>query len=313
MICVVRYEVKHKPLWDDFILKSKNGVFLFYRNYMDYHADRFADHSLLFFDDNKMVAVMPANATGSEFVSHGGLTFGGIISDYRMRTPLMLEIFAALKEYLIAQGFKELIYKAIPHIYHELPAEEDLYALFIHNAKLFRRDVSSTIYMQERVSYSKGRKWSVKKSKAAGLDVRRSYDFKTFMAIEEDNLRRKYGVNPTHTADEIQLLASRFPENIKLFTVHMDDIMVAGVIVYESKNVAHAQYISSNDRGEEVGGLDIILDFLINEYYLEKKYFDFGISTEKSGRYLNVGLIQNKESFGARATVYDFYEIDLTK
>lgn len=40
--------------------------------------------------------------------------------------------------------------------------------------------------------------------------------------------------------------------------------------------------------------MDLIFDFLTNEYYAEKKYFDFGMSTEKKG-HLNAGLITQKE------------------
>lgn len=305
------YEPKHKRLWDEFITNSKNGVFLFHRDYMEYHSDRFTDHSLLFYDDNKLVGVMPANIKDNILVSHGGLTFGGIVSDQGMKTPMMLEIFDALKEYVKTRGVTKVIYKAIPHIYHNVPAEEDLYALSRHNARLVKRDISSTISMKEKIAFSKGRKWSVKKSKTQKLEVRRSYDFKTCMGIEEDLLKEKYGVKPTHTADEMQLLASRFPENIKLFTAHKDDTMLAGVIIYESKNVAHTQYIANSEEGRKMFATDLILDFLINEYYTEKKYFDFGISTEEEGRVLNTGLITQKEEFGARAVVYDTYELNI--
>ena len=91
----------------------------------------------------------------------------------------------------------------------------------------------------------------------------------------------------------------------------MNDNMVAGVIVYESENVAHMQYIAANDDGKKLLSTDFIFDFLINEYYKNKKYFDFGISTEKEGRFLNIGLITFKEEFGARAVVYDTYELEV--
>jgi hypothetical protein len=45
--------------------------------------------------------------------------------------------------------------------------------------------------------------------------------------------------------------------------------------------------------------------------YREKPYFDFGISTTEDGRNLNINLNRNKESYGARTTVYDFYELDV--
>lgn len=307
------YKKEFKPQWNNFITNSKNGVFLFYRNYMEYHADRFIDHSLVFFEGTKLVAVMPANVKDNLLYSHAGLTFGGIVSEYGMETQLMLKIFDKLVQYCESIGIKKIIYKAIPYIYHKAPSEEDLYALFRHNAKLTRRDVSSAIFMEKRAPFTKRRRWCVNKSKTAGLIVERSYAFKTFMDIEGDVLRRKYGVTPTHTSEEMQLLAERFPDNIKLFTASKADAVVAGVIIYESENVAHTQYIASTDEGKKLYATDYVLDFLINNFYTKKRYFDFGISTEKEGRCLNEGLIAQKEEFGASAVDYDSYELEIRK
>src|SRR5207248_4078462 len=287
-----------------------NGVFLFRRGYVDHHADRFADHSLLFWVEDRLAAVMPASERDGVLTSHGGLTFGGVVSDRRMKTATMLELFAAMREYLRERGLSRLVYKAVPHIYHQVPAEEDLYALFAHGARLVRRDVSSTIDLRERVELSKGRKWGAGRARANGLEVAASTDFAAFMAIEEENLRTKYGVRPTHTAAELALLAGRFPENVVLFAASRSGRLLGGVVVYVSARVAHAQYIAATDEGRELGCLDAVMDELLNRVYPGRvAYFDFGISTEKGGTYLNHGLIANKESYGARATVYDFYEL----
>jgi len=305
------YEPKYEALWDEFVRQSKNGVFIFHRNYLEYHADRFSDFSLLFFQDAQLIALMPANRVDDAVVSHGGLTFGGIISGQRMTTVLMLKVFSALVNELRARGVKKLIYKAIPHIYHTLPAEEDLYALFLHNAKLFRRDVSSTIATSRRLPLARLRRRALARGRSQGLEVARTQKFSQFMAIAEANLQSRYGVQPVHTAAEMQLLADRFPENIKLFTAHLQGDMLAGIITYESQNVAHAQYGHATEKGRSLGALDCIMDVLLNEVYTDKPYIDFGISTVENGRTLNVDLIQNKESYGARATVYDFYELSL--
>jgi hypothetical protein len=191
-----------------------------------------------------------------------------------------------------------------------MPAEEDLYALFLLGGRLVRRDVSSTIRLQERAPLAKGRKSDLHRAKP-GIEVRRSQDFATFMSIEEAVLREKYGVRPTHTAEELAMLAGRFPENIKLYAAHQDGVMLGGVVVYESSHVAHAQYIATTAEGRLAGALDCIMDELLNTVYTRKPYFDFGISTEGGGRRLNRGLIANKESYGARATTLDFYELDI--
>jgi hypothetical protein len=207
--------------------------------------------------------------------------------------------------------FKKLIYKVTPHIYHSIPSEEDSYALFVNKAKLFRRDFSAAIRMEERFRFSKGRKHSIKKAKKMEVEVRRSEDFETFMGIEEFVLKKYHNTKPVHSSAEIKLLAKRFPKNIKLFGAYKKETMLAGTIIYESKNVAHAQYIASTDEGKEIGASDMIFDYLLNEYYENKRYFDFGISTEDEGWYLNEGLALNKETFGARGIVYDWYEINV--
>ena len=144
------------------------------------------------------------------------------------------------------------------------------------------------------------------------MTVRQSDDFNVFMQIEEEVLLERHGVKPVHSAEEIKLLAKRFPDNIKLFASFKEDVMLAGVIMYESQNVAHVQYVANSKAGRNLGAQDIIENYLIKEHYRsDKRYFDFGISTEKQGTQLNVGLIQRKENFGANAIVYDTYKITL--
>jgi len=308
---LVLYEPKYKAAWDEFVRRSKNGVFLFYRDYLEYHADRFRDFSMLFFQGEQLVALMPANRDEEALVSHAGLTFGGIISDRRMTTTRMLRVFSALLEHLRTQGIQRLIYKAIPHMYHSVPAEEDLYALFVNNARLFRRDVSSTVFVDERLPLVRNRRKTLKHAQQLGLQVERSQDFLRFMTIGKTNLETRHGVKPVHTGEEVQSLAERFPENIKLFTVSRGEQMLGGVLIYESRNVAHGQYRFATEDGMKIGALDFVMDVLLNDVYREKRYVDFGISTVDNGRTLNIGLIRNKEAYGARATVYDSYELSL--
>jgi hypothetical protein len=311
---VVRYDAERKRAWDEFVAGSKNGVFLFGRDYVEYHAERFPDASLMFYDESeRLVGLLPATEReGRVLSSHAGLTFGGIVSDDSMKVGLMLELFDALLAHLRAEGLRKLVYKAVPHIYHRVPAEEDLYALFRAGARLFRRDVSSTLDMRERLPFSKGRKYAIKQAQKNGVEVARSFDFEAFIEIETQVLAAKYGTRPVHTAGELRLLAERFPQNIKLFAAHRDGRMLGGVVVYESPGVAHAQYIGATEEGRGMGATDLIVNLLLGDIYAGGiKYFDFGISTERDGQHLNEGLAENKQGFGGRAVVYDFYELEL--
>jgi hypothetical protein len=303
------YEPKYKAAWNNFVSAAKNGVFLFDRDYMEYHSSRFVDHSLLFFKDGKLVALLPANLEKQTLHSHAGLTFGGVISGFSMSQQLMLEIFNALIRHCRALGVKQVFYKTVPYIYHSAPADEDLYALFKNNACLIARNVSSAVYLPQREAFDSRRKESLRKARKNGLTVQRSSDLESFMALAESVLMEKHGVRPVHTVEELEPLMKRFPDNIKLFVSTKGAKLLAGIIIYESANVAHGQYAANSQAGRSVGAQDILEDYLISSYYRGKKYFDFGISTTKLGKELNVGLLSRKEGFGASAVNYDFYEI----
>src|SRR5436189_6486327 len=93
-IRVARYTDANQAHWDAFVAGSKNGTFLFFRNYMDYHRDRFVDHSLLIWNDKgRLIALLPASKQGDMLISHGGLTYGGFVTNERMNASLMLEVF----------------------------------------------------------------------------------------------------------------------------------------------------------------------------------------------------------------------------
>jgi hypothetical protein len=313
MLRARKYTAASKREWDEFVRAAKNGHFLFYRDYMDYHADRFPDASLMFYDErDRLVGLLPATARDGVLSSHAGLSFGGVIAGRGMRVELMLELFETMCASLRERGMREIVYKPIPHIYHQLPAEEDLYALFRLGGRLIRRDVSAAIDRHARLPFSKGRTWALKQAAKNDLAVQECIDFEAFMVIEEDLLQTRHNARPAHNAAELAMLAGRFPDNIRLFAARRGGDMVAGVVIYETARVAHTQYIGANEDGRNLGALDLIFQHLLSERYAAKHYFDFGISNEDDGLYLNSGLIGNKESYGARATVFDRYSLNLS-
>ena len=129
MFEIKRYAKEQEQEWNEFVERSKNGTFLFDRRYMDYHKDRFTDHSFMFYRYKKLYAMLPANVKGDTLFSHQGLTYGGLITSNEARTVHVMEIFRMLNETLRNEGIKRVVYKALPFIYHRLPAEEDLYAI----------------------------------------------------------------------------------------------------------------------------------------------------------------------------------------
>lgn len=313
MFEIVKYSAEQKNNWNQFVLNSKNGTFLFDRNYMDYHSDRFCDYSLMIYRKGKLNALLPGNEKDNVFYSHQGLTYGGMIMNDKVTSLEMIDVFSRVNAYLKQNGFQKVVYKAIPWIYHQRPAQEDLYAMF-RNSKSLRiigRNISSTIIQNNKIKFIESRKSGIRKALANNLSVRKSDDMATFWEILDTNLKNKYGVSPVHTLEEIQLLQSRFPQNIKLYQTYKGDKALGGTLLYLTKQVVHTQYISTSLEGKELGALDMLFDYIINQEYTNYPYFDFGQSTEEMGHILNESLIFQKEGFGGRGMCYDIYEYEL--
>lgn len=311
MVHVEKYDPSRASEWNRLVSSSRNGTFLFNRAYMDYHADRFTDASLFILDEQVPVAVFPANQSGDVVQSHAGLSYGGLISAGGVTAALVLQIFDRLIEYWRAEGITRVEYKAVPRIYHAEPAEEDLYALFRNGAKLYRRDLSSTLELGRGVRLTKGRKWAINRARKLGITVERSYAFGEFMDMEAALLEKKYGVAPVHSGAEMRQLAEAFPDNILMYAAAVQNRMLAGTILYVTDTVVHAQYIAATDEGRHLCATDAVISHIIQNPPGRQRFFDFGISTEEKGTRLNEGLVANKESWGARATTCDFYELCL--
>lgn len=314
MLSVERYSEDRKSLWDSFIGESKNQSFLFRRDFMDYHADRFTDYSLMIYDENKLVAVVPANLKDDQLISHQGLSYGGIVLDNQIRLSETIDVIKAVLEYLNKQDILTWMIKLIPRMYHERPADELDWILFKVNAKLIRRDTALAIDNRvTHLDYQERRRRSIKKAAKRRIQLKMGFEeiapFWTEVLVP--NLLAKHEVAPVHTLEEMELLASRFPKNIQQHTIYLDEAIVAGCTMFLNKNVAHAQYISGTNIGRDTGCLDFLFDYLIKEEYIKYNYFDFGICNEQGGILINKGLLDWKEGFGARTIVHDFYEIDV--
>lgn len=303
------YRAEDRQVWDGFVDLSKNGTFMLKRGYVEYHADRFEDASLMVYDNEVLVAVLPASRHGNELRSHGGLTYGGLVVGRDMTVAKEVEVFRTIQSYLAQNGLARLVYKRVPAIYYSYPSDEDLYALFRIDAQLVRRDIAQTIDLADPIPFSSIRKRMVKRATKNALIVRETKDFDGYIALLTEVLSTHHGTRPPHTGAELRLLASRFPEVIKLFCCYREDQMLAGVLIFDTPQVVHAQYIANSEDGRELGALDLVMEYLINTYSRGKRYFDFGISTEEGGRILNEGLAAQKEMFGGRGVAYDFYEI----
>lgn len=310
MFEIRRYTPDRKDEWNQFVAGSKNATFLFDRNYMDYHSDRFQDSSLMVYYKSSLFSLLPANLKGDTLYSHQGLTYGGLLMTETCKAAMVRDLFKAINDYLSQQGIKRVVYKHIPWIYASLPSEEDLYALSnVCHASLVSRDVASVVMLDHRLPFSVLRKRGIKKAEKANVSIGEMQDCSEFWTLLTDNLMDRYGAHPVHTLEEITLLKSRFPQHIRLFVASQGGHLVGGTLLYMDGRIAKTQYISANKEGKQVGALDLLFSQLIAQCEKDGyRYFDFGTSNCVENDDLNDSLIFQKEGFGGRSVCYDTYE-----
>lgn len=310
---IIRYDASMAARWDEFARMSRNGTMLHQRGYMDYHSDRFKDCSLVALHEGKLCALLPACIEGDTLWSHRGLTYGGwLVPLKHFDATVMVEVMDAACQWMSDNSIKRLVYKPVPHIYHRYPCEEDLYALFRHQAKLIETNISTTIDLTCPLPLDRGNKSGANAARKAGIQVGPSEDWEGYWRLLSSLLDERYGTRPVHTLDEMRLLHGRFPDGIKLYAATLDGEMLAGVVMYLSQPVAHCQYIGASPQGKDSKALTLLFDYLIGEAKASGyRYFDFGISNEDHGRYLNEGLVRQKSRLGGRGIVYNTFEINL--
>lgn len=306
-----RYETADADAWDDLVRRSKNGTFLHERGYMDYHADRFRDASLMAFGQgsDKPLALLPACRVVQDddewLSSHAGLTYGGWVTDTRMTTVGMLDIFRATQGWLRAHDLRGLIYKVIPRVFHSSNADEDLYAAYRVGAVVAHVEAGSAIDIQAPIRWGKGKLHGLAKARRAEVTVAETDDFGALVTLLQEVLARHNAV-PTHTVAELGLLHDRFPNHIRLFVARSPahPRPIAAVLAFDCGFAAHTQYMASDANGRNVGALETIIDHLIRGPFAERRYLNLGISTTERGRVLNEGLIMQKEMMGARSVAH---------
>ena len=306
---VKRYESNYFNSWNAFISSAKNATFLFHRDFMEYHSDRFEDFSLMVYEEDKLVAVMPANRVGSTVFSHQGLTFGGLVIPLKNKANITNEIIDAVVLFLKENAILELFYKQLPIFYFSKVSSEIDYFLLQKGAKLVRKDMDLAINLSKNLMISKSKLKHFNKSDAK-LQMVEETDFSHFWNhVLQPRLNNKYNTKPVHKLEEISLLKSYFPNNIKQFSAYFEGQIVAGITIFDFGNVIKSQYGATTLEGEQLRALDFLFITLIHQYKTEGKlYFDMGIVNENEGKEFNLGLLNQKEELGCEIYNQDYYK-----
>ena len=302
--------------WDQFISSTTQSTFIHTRKFLGYHGSRFKDKSLLIHRDGRLMGLFPAAEHPQEkstIVSHPGVTFGGLLCPSNIRGELLLSALEQLIKHYRDNGYSKLIYKPVPYVYHSIPSQDDLYALFRLGAVRYRCDLSSVIDLRQSIRLADRRKRSLRKAKQSGIIITSGQScLSSYWPVLTETLMDRHSTSPVHTLSEISSLANLFPREIQCICARRNTKIIAGVLLFNTPYVSHIQYSAATPEGRTTSALDGVLDSAISHARdCEQRWFDFGISTEEQGHQLNTSLYKFKNEFGSGGVVHEFYSLSL--
>ena len=312
-ILVKRYNPVFAPDWASVLLSARNGLFLFERDFIEYHGDRYVDFSAIAYLGDEPAALLPAaiDQNTGEASSHPGLTFGGVVFRRELRGDVAIAMIDAILNSCKTWGARSLTVKLLPHVFCAYPSAELEYTLWRRGFTLVRRDLSSVLPLEDSLPFNSLKEKGVKKARKSGVVVN-ALRLAVFHSLLTQVLQARHGVAPVHSLAELILLTTRFPNRISVRGATLENELLAGTLIFHHGAVWHTQYLASSPAGREIGALDLVIESVINEARAGgAKHLSFGTSTEAAGTVLNEGLLWQKESFGARSIVHDFMRGEL--
>jgi hypothetical protein len=105
------------------------------------------------------------------------------------------------------------------------------------------------------------------------------------------------------------MLSNKFLDEIKICSVIVDDEILAGAIVFESKSSLHIQYIGATQNGKKIRAQDFLIYKLKN--LSPSKILSFGKSTSGEQAIINMNLFNFKNEFNTKNELICTFICDL--
>lgn len=308
---IMRYEPRWQAEWDGFVRSARNGTFMFERGFMDYHASRFEDSSLLFFDGGRLVALLPAHRTGTSLVSHEGLPFAGFLVNPRTTHREMIAIMDALRGYLRERGIERLVCTPVPACYHEVPLADDVYLLHQMGARCTGMKLAAGFAGPVSPLLGANTRRNLKKTaRRFPCEFEECHDVAEFWPHLERFLQEHRNARPVHSMDEMAELKARFPGQIRLFFAKAAGEVVAGEVVFLTGRVQRGQYFFRCRQDSSSFSRRLIL-WVAALPDCTRPWIDLGTSVDPGTGTIDGPLLCSKEQTGARGTLVQTWAWDL--
>jgi len=323
---IQRFQPEHTQLWDHFVTKSRNGTLYHTRRFLSSHPpERFSDHSLLFLEKGKIIAVLPAALKEEggikHFVSHPGSTHGGLVLSSEHGAATTCALVTDLLTSLRAKGMKKASFlRLTPLPCRREAADDQEYALLAQGCRLSRMELGSVISLAGLTeatlisSFDMQCRNKVRQAERAGVTVRICDEYEAFWPILSATLEHRHKVRPTHDLQELKDFAARFPDEAKLFGAFSDGKFIAGIVtVTLTEHAVYTKYMAQEYAHHKKRPVNLLLTEVLRFCMREgKTVLDLGVSMDEgSPSGINEGLFAFKESFGARSVRRQSFSIDL--
>lgn len=322
---IIKYNPDMEKIWEYFVNVSVNGNFQESRSFLNYHKDRFKDHSLMFYKKNDLAAVMPCNETedSKSLISHSGATFGGIIFSDRYASITSYNwILEELNQYVTDNGFNHLELKMPSWLYMNSDKHMEIFDYLLGlNGFSCSEEVGfyincTALEPNYEQNYAKLKKRKLKKAYKSNLtfkEITTRTEIENFYNILEENYT-KFKTKPVHTYDELILLKEQcIPGILSFYGVFSENEMIAGSMVFDfnDKKVFHTQYLASRFEYLELCPNEFLYTNLIATAHDRGfRFLSFGTSTLEHGAVFNEDLALFKEGFNTDTYVNRTYKKD---
>lgn len=304
------YEKNDFQVWNAFIGSAKNATFLFHRDFMEYHSDRFQDYSMMVFEEGKLVSVIPTNKVENKVFSHQGLTYGGFVFGESLSIDEINNIVTVVLEFLKNNEVVEFVIKEIISIYNGLGDFTSI--LKLNGFEVFTSKTNLAVDFKSDFKISKSKLKHFKRISSIGLEIKKEDDLSAFWnLVLIPRLQQKFNSKPVHSIDEITFLKEKFANNIFQYNVYLEDEILAGITIFKTDKVVKSQYGAITESGEKYRALDYLYINLINEYSNKFDFFDMGTVDDDSELGYNVGLLNQKRELGCVVFEQNFYRLIL--
>lgn len=311
--------------WDSFIEQAPQGTLFHTRRFLEYHpAERFTDHSLLFYTNSRLDAVLPAaeinSPEGKTLHSHPGSSYGGLCTVSRPSLDQCIEMINILSIHCKDAGFSRFVFRMPERIFFKEPTDQLEFAMLKNGFECAYTELSTAYLLAQPSVLSPEARLAalpqktrnvISKGIRSGLSFRglRENEIDQFYLILETSLQN-HQAKPTHQLQEIHRLYRLCSGEILPFGVFLGEQMVAGFLVFKvSWQSLHIFYSAQDYNYSQYNptcyGVYHLMCWAEANGYTRLNY---GISTENKGNVINQGLFKFKESFGGVGTLRTFWE-----